>query len=73
MLSVLPPFHIYSLTSSCCCGIRLGAELVLHVRFDPEAALRDIEAKKITLFPGVPTMFVAMLNLPAARRRTCIR
>jgi len=67
MLSVLPPFHIYSLTIVLLLGIRLGAELVLHVRFDPEAALRDIEAKKITLFPGVPTMFVAIQNHPAAK------
>jgi long-chain acyl-CoA synthetase len=66
MLSVLPPFHIYSLTIVLLLGVRLGAELVLHVRFDPEAALRDIGAKKITLFPGVPTMFVAILNHPAA-------
>ena len=67
VLSVLPPFHIYALTVVLLLGIRLGAELVLHVRFDPEAALRDIEAKKITLFPGVPTMFVAILNHPAGK------
>jgi long-chain acyl-CoA synthetase len=67
MLSVLPPFHIYSLTVVLLLGIRLGAELVLHARFDPEAALRDIETKKITMFPGVPTMFVAILNHPAAK------
>jgi long-chain acyl-CoA synthetase len=66
LLSVLPPFHIYSLTVVMLLGVRLGAEQVLHVRFDPEAALRDIEAKKITLFPGVPTMFVAVLNHAAA-------
>jgi len=67
MLAVLPPFHIYALTVVMLLGVRLGAELVLHVRFDPEAALRDIEAKKITLFPGVPTMFVALLHHPAAK------
>jgi long-chain acyl-CoA synthetase len=68
MLAVLPPFHIYALTVVMLLGIRLGAEQVLHVRFDPEAALRDIEAKKITLFPGVPTMFVAILHHPAAAK-----
>jgi long-chain acyl-CoA synthetase len=67
VLSILPPFHIYSLTVVLLLGIRLGAEQVLHVRFDPEAALRDIEAKKITLVLGVPTMFIAMLNHPAAK------
>jgi long-chain acyl-CoA synthetase len=67
MLSVLPPFHIYSLTVVLLLGVRLGAELVLHARFDAEAALRDIETKKITMFPGVPTMFIAILNHPAAK------
>jgi long-chain acyl-CoA synthetase len=67
VLSVLPPFHIYSLSVVLLLGLRVGAELVQHIRFDPEAALRDIEAKKITIFPGVPTMFVAILQHPAAK------
>jgi long-chain acyl-CoA synthetase len=67
VLSVLPPFHIYSLSVVLLLGLRMGAELIQHVRFDPEAALRDIEAKKITVFPGVPTMFVAILQHPAAK------
>ena len=36
----------------------------MHPRFDPAAAARDIALKKITFFPGVPTMHVAILNLP---------
>jgi long-chain acyl-CoA synthetase len=67
ILSVLPPFHIYSLSVVLLLGLHMGAELIEHVRFDPEAAMRDIEAKKITIFPGVPTMFVAILQHPAAK------
>ncbi len=67
VLGVLPPFHIYALTVVMLLGLRLGAEIVLHVRFDPEAAIKEIEAKKISLFPGVPTMFVAMLHHPKAK------
>ena len=68
ILAVLPPFHIYALTVNMLLGLRLGAELVLHTRFDPDAVIRDIAAKKITAFPGVPTMFVAILNHPAAAK-----
>jgi long-chain acyl-CoA synthetase len=68
VLAVLPPFHIYALTVVMLLGLRLGAELVLHVRFDPESAIKEIEAKKINLFPGVPTMFVAILHHPAAAK-----
>src|SRR4029453_17512806 len=45
-------------------GIRRAAELILHPRFDAEAALKEISAKKVTSFPGVPTMFTAVLGHP---------
>jgi long-chain acyl-CoA synthetase len=64
VLCVLPLFHIYSLTVVMLLGFRLGAELVLHPRFDPAAALKDIVEKKITLYMGVPTMHVALLSVP---------
>jgi long-chain acyl-CoA synthetase len=64
VLCVLPLFHIFALSVILVLGFRIGAELVLHPRFDPAAAAKDIEAKKITFFAGVPTMHVAILNLP---------
>ena len=63
-LAVLPPFHIFALTVNMLFGIRLGAELILHARFDAEAALKDISAKKVTTFCGVPTMFTALIGHP---------
>ena len=45
-------------------GLRIGAELVLHTRFDVDAVVKDIANKKITSFPGVPTMYVAIINYP---------
>lgn len=64
VLAVLPLFHIYALTVDMLFGIRMGAELVLHTRFDLEAAVKDLAAKKITIFPGVPTMYTAIVNYP---------
>jgi long-chain acyl-CoA synthetase len=64
MLCILPLFHIYALSVVLILGLRLGAELVLHPRFDPAAAAKDIVLKKITIYAGVPTMHVAILNLP---------
>jgi long-chain acyl-CoA synthetase len=63
-LCILPLFHIYSLTVVMLLGFRLGAELVLHPRFDPAAAAKDIVDKKITVYMGVPTMHVALLSVP---------
>jgi long-chain acyl-CoA synthetase len=64
ILAVLPPFHIYALSVNMLLGIRLGAELVLHTRFDVDAVVKDLVGKKITSFPGVPTMYVAIINYP---------
>jgi len=64
VLAVLPPFHIYALSVNMMLGIRCAAELILHARFDPEAALKDIANLKVTSFPGVPTMFTALLAHP---------
>jgi len=64
VLVVLPLFHIYALTVNLLFGVRLGALMVLHARFDLDAAINDLVAKKITVFAGVPTMYMAMANHP---------
>ena len=63
-LCILPLLHIFSLSVVLMLGFRLGAELVLHPRFDPAAAARDIALKQITVYLGVRTMHVAILTLP---------
>jgi long-chain acyl-CoA synthetase len=64
VICVLPLFHIYALTSVMLGCLRQGNELMLRVRFDVETTLRDIEVKKATIFPGVPTMWIALANVP---------
>ena len=70
LLAVLPPFHIYALSVNMLLGLSLGAELVLHARFDAAAVVKDIAEKKVTVFCGVPTMFVAVLSQPGVTRET---
>lgn len=67
MLVVLPLFHIYSLTVNLLFGVRLGALLVLHARFDLDAVIHDLVAKKISIFAGVPTMYTAFINHPKVK------
>lgn len=64
VLVVLPLFHIYALTVNLLYGVRLGALLVLHPRFDVDAVIKDLIDKKISLFTGVPTMYMAMSAHP---------
>lgn len=64
VLVVLPLFHIYALTVNLLYGVRLGALMVLHPRFDVDAVITDLIDKKISLFAGVPTMYMAIAAHP---------
>jgi long-chain acyl-CoA synthetase len=66
-LMVLPLFHIFGLGIVMLVAVAVAATIVLHLRFDAERALADIAKKRITAFPGVPTMFTAMANHPRLR------
>jgi long-chain acyl-CoA synthetase len=69
VICVLPLFHIYALTLVLLSSIRLGNLISLHQRFDVEAVMRDIEVKRATIFPGVPTMWIAIASLPDLDQR----
>jgi len=69
VLAVLPLFHIYGLVSVMLRHLAGGNELLLRSRFDIEAVLRDIEVNRVTAFPGVPTMWAALVNHPGIEQR----
>ncbi len=68
VICVLPLFHIYALTVVLLSSIRRGNLISLHQRFDVEAVMRDIEVKRATAFPGVPTMWIAIAALTGPRQ-----
>jgi long-chain acyl-CoA synthetase len=61
-LAVLPLFHVFGLSSVMGTAIRSGATMVLVPRFEVPAVLDAIEQRRVTVFCGVPTMFVALLH-----------
>jgi long-chain acyl-CoA synthetase len=69
VICVLPLFHIFALTVVMLSCIRRGHLISLHQRFDVEAVMRDIEVKRATYFPGVPTMWIAIAALPDLEKR----
>jgi long-chain acyl-CoA synthetase len=69
VICVLPLFHIFALTVVMLSSIRRGNLISLHQRFDLEAVMRDIEVKRATAFPGVPTMWIAIASLPDLDKR----
>jgi long-chain acyl-CoA synthetase len=64
VICVLPLFHIFALTVVMLSCIRRGHLISLHQRFDVESVMRDIEVKRATYLPGVPTMWIAIAALP---------
>ena len=77
MLAVLPLFHVFALTTAMNAGLAWGAEIVLLPRFAPPQLLAALRRRRPTLFPGVPTLFKAILDNGAtaadlASVRACI-
>lgn len=67
-LVVLPLFHIYSLVGNMLLGLSLGAELTLQQRFDTLTVVDTIARQRISVFFGVPTIFVALATHEALTR-----
>lgn len=62
MLGVLPFFHVFAMTVVMNLSILKACKIVMHSRLDVKSLLKDITNKKITLMPGVPTLFNAINN-----------
>jgi long-chain acyl-CoA synthetase len=60
----LPLFHVFGQTVALNVAVAAGACLTLLPRFDAEHALRIITGHRVTVFEGVPTMYVALLHQP---------
>ncbi len=69
MLGVLPFFHVYGMTVAMNFGVALGAKIVLLPRFEVHQVVQAIERHRVTLFPGVPTMYVAFNTFPGIEKR----
>ena len=64
MLAALPFFHVFAMTAVMNFALAQGAEIVIMPRFVLDDAMKLIDKTKPTVMPGVPTMFIAMLNHP---------
>jgi long-chain acyl-CoA synthetase len=64
VIGILPFFHVYGMTAVMNLSIMQAFEMVLLPKFDPETTLKTIQKEKPTLFPGAPTIYIALLNHP---------
>lgn len=68
-LITLPLFHTFGQTVQMNAAILVGASMVMLPRFDPDLTFAAMEKHNVTVFAGVPTMYIALLNLPGAAER----
>ncbi|MPZ11832.1 MAG: AMP-binding protein [Kiloniellaceae bacterium] len=68
VLAVLPLFHVFAMTVNMHLAIRIAAEIILLPRFEIETVLKTIARRRPTFFPGVPTLFNALLHYPRLER-----
>jgi len=64
VLAALPFFHVFAMTAVMNFALAQGAELIIMPRFVLGDAMKLIDKTKPSVMPGVPTMFIAMLNHP---------
>ncbi|GGE42312.1 long-chain-fatty-acid--CoA ligase [Pullulanibacillus camelliae] len=64
ILGALPFFHVYGMTIVMNLGIMQLSKLVILPKFEAEEVLKTIATQKPTLFPGAPTMYIALINHP---------
>jgi long-chain acyl-CoA synthetase len=68
MLGVIPFFHVYGMTAAMNLAVKNAATMVLLPRFQVKDVLETIQKHKPTLFPGVPTMYVAINNFADVKK-----
>ncbi len=68
VLCVVPFSHVYGMTAAMNFAVSMGAGMILLPRFDTEEVLNTIRRHRPTVFPGVPTMYVAINNFPSVRK-----
>ena len=65
--AVLPMFHVFALTTVLNYSIDIAGEIVLLPRFEMKQFLSSVKRKPPTQFFGVPTLYIAINELPEHR------
>ncbi len=68
VLSALPFSHSYGMTAAMNVPIALGAKIIIMPNFATKDVLDHIRRYKPTLFPGVPTMYMAINQFSGVRK-----
>jgi len=62
LLISLPLFHVHGLCAALNSSLAAGGRIIIHERFDAAATLSAMRENAVTMFFGVPTMYVRLLE-----------
>ncbi|GBF33053.1 long-chain-fatty-acid--CoA ligase [Desulfocucumis palustris] len=68
LLAALPFFHVYGMTVAMNFCVYNAAAMILVPRFEINNVLKLIQKYRATLFPGAPTMYVAVNSHPEIKK-----
>jgi HIP---CoA ligase len=63
-LVVNPFFHTFGYKAGIIAGLMTGATLIPEAVFDVDVVLQTVATERVTMLPGPPTLFQAILNHP---------
>lgn len=67
-MAALPFFHVYGMTTTMNFSVHMAGTMILQPKFEAQQTLKLIQKYRPSLFPGAPTMYVAINNAPKAER-----
>lgn len=73
VLGALPLYHAFGQTCALNATIHAGGRLTLLQRFEPGRALEVIRRDGVTVFQGVPAMYIALLDQPGTSDLSLLR
>ena len=69
MMGALPFFHVYGMTVSLLLGLHNAGRVVMVPNPRPiDIVMQTIHHERCNLFPGVPTMYIAIINHPEVHK-----
>jgi long-chain acyl-CoA synthetase len=67
MICALPFFHVYGMTVGMLCSVAMAANMLVLPNPRPIDTVMEVLAReRATIFPGVPAMYIAIINHPQA-------
>ena len=68
-LQVNPYFHMFGLKAGILASVVAGATMLPEAVFDVDAVLSRVEAERVTVLPGAPTIYQSILDHPDRDKR----